>query len=960
MPKLKVRLGGQWVEIAGGGGVSMADVLDEIEKSRLELEQKLNNADEYISGAFSDGIITVIEAKKIQSFLNTLQTAKDAYDSKYDELANHPDLPSTAKTNLMTAKSAADSTYLVLLDAIDSAIEDGKAGDEESAEVNSAFALYRSALAVLELMMTRAQDAIAGNYASQAVDEAKEYVDGLVSDLEEQLNETAEYIDGAFRDGIIYDAEYRKIASYLNTLNASKIEFDERYNQIYNSPELSEDIKNDLTITKTNYDSAYNTLIELINDVIEDQKATDEESAAVNAAFATYTAQLSALTAILEEAVFDIQKQQTGQVNTQQLLNNSLFKGFNPFETPDKRLAFWSHVSDEWNYDTIERFETFPTMRLDATEEQSNSMFSDYLDTTEDIWYTFSLYAKTSDTAPFDNGSTFKIGLYYYGEDQETEVTPHQELTVNFTEADKWKRYIVTGKVPAGASFVRAGIVAEGEQTVWICKPMFQQSKIATEYQDTQYNNPLFMPDAVEINGEYIRAGTLSFDKAFGGTIRLGGPAYGNARLELHNEQGDLTVVISADQRGFDTITCGKIESDFIVTRDPNHRTTIYVDPVEGDDTNPGTSTEQLKTITQALTMLPKYLDKDVTIRVKDNSGHFYEDISIDGFNGPGALTLNFVSFNNILEGQISIQSCSTLIRIQNLKMVYPNENVTDNHLIQARASVFQVTNSELYGRDQARYGIRAQIGCQFRVENVGLYDVERGVNAAYSNIVHMYNTYGDPTNYYIYTIGSLVLCAGTRPQGNKFESQGGRVLWASDTEPSGTLGTKDPNWGSSTTIIVKQTFTSTSSKAWRTWTNNWQSDNYPRQGEWDSYGLHRGFWFFGNAIRNAVMGKTIKSITCKLKRRNQGGNYSSVTAYIRTHNYASQPAASPMPTVSSASVQANFSPGQTKTVDITALKDNFSGGAYGIAIYTSNTSNNYYMIFEPEAEVTIRYETTT
>src|SRR5690606_38833002 len=105
-----------------------------------------------------------------------------------------------------------------------------------------------------------------------------------------------------------------------------------------------------------------------------------------------------------------------------------------------------------------------------------------------------------------------------------------------FTEADKWKRYIVTGKVPAGASFVRAGIVAEGEQTVWICKPMFQQSKIATEYQDTQYNNPLFMPDAVEINGEYIRAGTLSFDKAFGGTIRLGGPAYGNARLELYNE----------------------------------------------------------------------------------------------------------------------------------------------------------------------------------------------------------------------------------------------------------------------------------------------------------------------------------------------------------------------------------------------------------------------------------------
>src|SRR5690606_2891381 len=110
----------------------------------------------------------------------------------------------------------------------------------------------------------------------------------------------------------------------------------------------------------------------------------------------------------------------------------------------------------------------------------------------------------------------------------------------------------------------------------------------------------------------------------------------------------------------------------------------------------------------------------------------------------------------------------------------------------------------------------------------------------------------------------------------------------------------------------------------------------------------------------NAVMGKTIKSITCKLKRRNQGGNYSPVTAYIRTHNYASQPAASPMPTVSSAFVQANFSPGQTKTVDITALKDNFSGGAYGIAIYTSNTSNNYYMIFEPEAEVTIRYETTT
>ncbi|WP_303181893.1 hypothetical protein [uncultured Butyricimonas sp.] len=137
------------------------------------------------------------------------------------------------------------------------------------------------------------------SYSPSPGDVAKDIKD--VNDAVTNLNTT---INGAFKDGIIDEAEAKAIASNINILNAEKADIDNAYTPLYNSPYLlsGTTAANNLNNAKTAYNTAHANLISAINTAIADKKVTSTEKANVDAKFTAYNSALGTYKKRVEEA----------------------------------------------------------------------------------------------------------------------------------------------------------------------------------------------------------------------------------------------------------------------------------------------------------------------------------------------------------------------------------------------------------------------------------------------------------------------------------------------------------------------------------------------------------------------------------------------------------------------------------------------------------------------------------
>lgn len=126
-------------------------------------------------------------------------------------------------------------------------------------------------------------------------------VDGVISDLEE-------YIDGAFKDGIISEAEAKAIEKYINQINKEKNELEVVYNKTYLNPLLTGTPKTNLLNAKITLFGDIVSLLNTINTAIADGATTPAEKQAVDAAFTTYSSSLDLFTTRLEEARISIEQ----------------------------------------------------------------------------------------------------------------------------------------------------------------------------------------------------------------------------------------------------------------------------------------------------------------------------------------------------------------------------------------------------------------------------------------------------------------------------------------------------------------------------------------------------------------------------------------------------------------------------------------------------------------------------
>lgn len=185
---VKGEIGGNIQIKAGSSGL---ENLEEWEKAQKEIEDaakaaqdaadSVDGLQDYVDGAFADGIITEAEAKAIEKYINTVNNTKAAVEATYNSLYVNAYLKGVPKTNLLNAKIALFGAIENLIAAINTAISDGQTTVEEKKDVDNKFALFNSSLASFNMAVEGANKAIQ--------DELKSYSDQCSADLKVLSNE---------------------------------------------------------------------------------------------------------------------------------------------------------------------------------------------------------------------------------------------------------------------------------------------------------------------------------------------------------------------------------------------------------------------------------------------------------------------------------------------------------------------------------------------------------------------------------------------------------------------------------------------------------------------------------------------------------------------------------------------------------------------------------------------------
>ena len=272
----------------------------------------VGDLNDYVDGAFADGIITEAEAKAIEKYINTVNNTKSAVEAAYNKLYTNAYLSGTAKTGLLNAKITLMGSIENLISAINSAIADGKTTVAEKNNVDSKYSAFNSAYAdfntAVEAANKAIQDTLKGysdsvlNTANAAVESAKN-ANTAVGDLND-------YVDGAFADGIITEAEAKAIEKYINTVNNTKSAVEAAYNKLYTNAYLSGTAKTGLLNAKITLMGSIENLISAINSAIADGKTTvaeknnvDSKYSAFNSAYADFNTAVEAANKAIQDTL---------------------------------------------------------------------------------------------------------------------------------------------------------------------------------------------------------------------------------------------------------------------------------------------------------------------------------------------------------------------------------------------------------------------------------------------------------------------------------------------------------------------------------------------------------------------------------------------------------------------------------------------------------------------------------
>lgn len=177
-------------------------------ESAKNANTSIGNLNNYVNGAFADGIITEAEAKAIEKYINTVNNTKAAVEAAYNKLYTNSYLTGTAKTGLLNAKVTLMGSIESLISAINSAIADGKTTVAEKNNVDSKYATFNSAYAdfntAVEVANKAIQDKLKG-YSDEYSQKFDEFIGGSFKDLKDNAVLKQTIIEGGYLKNDLID-----------------------------------------------------------------------------------------------------------------------------------------------------------------------------------------------------------------------------------------------------------------------------------------------------------------------------------------------------------------------------------------------------------------------------------------------------------------------------------------------------------------------------------------------------------------------------------------------------------------------------------------------------------------------------------------------------------------------------------------------------------------------------------
>ena len=281
----------------------------------------VGNLNDYVDGAFADGIITEAEAKAIEKYINVVESTKADVEATYTKLYSNIYLVGAPKTNLLNAKVTFMGAVDDLLKAVNDAISDKKATETEKQNVDAKYtafnAAYSSMSQAVEVANKAIQDKLKG-YSDEALqaakDAAKSAADAANSagKANTAITNLNGYVNGAFADGIIEESEAKAIEKYINTVNNTKAAVEAAYNKLYTNAYLTGTAKTGLLNAKVTLMGSIENLISAINSAIADGRTTVTEKNNVDNKYATFNSAYADFNTAVEVANKAIQDKLKG------------------------------------------------------------------------------------------------------------------------------------------------------------------------------------------------------------------------------------------------------------------------------------------------------------------------------------------------------------------------------------------------------------------------------------------------------------------------------------------------------------------------------------------------------------------------------------------------------------------------------------------------------------------------
>ena len=180
-----------------------------------------------------------------------------------------------------------------------------------------------------------------------ALNEATSEINEFLGDVKDESDNLEDFLNGAFSDNIVDEAEAKSIEKYLNTLNESMAKLESTYNKLFVNAYLEGTPKTDLLNAKINLFGKRDTLVQGINTAVAvlssasstpTQKNTAKNN--VNTAFNDFNTAVATFQNAVEEANKAIQKKLEALADAK--IRSLAFGGVNLLKNSDRFGQGWA------------------------------------------------------------------------------------------------------------------------------------------------------------------------------------------------------------------------------------------------------------------------------------------------------------------------------------------------------------------------------------------------------------------------------------------------------------------------------------------------------------------------------------------------------------------------------------------------------------------------------------------